>query len=138
MLYATVRQRKIHVKNPVTVIQNGIGVDWLVLDMDDEWAQMDRIDGVFTLKYTEDGESKEIAKEVPHTFGQPLLVPSECLVHTGRLTFSCAGYVDDKKIMTTMLPDSFWDVVENGPMTGDAPLDASQWPGWSEYALKDR
>ena len=62
MLYATVRQRKIHVKNPVTVIQNGIGVDWLVLDMDDEWQKMDsiayfiifknmeRIDGPYTFK----------------------------------------------------------------------------------------
>ena len=48
MLYATVRQRKIHVKNPVTVIRNGIKVDWLMLDMDDEWQEMTSIVCVFT------------------------------------------------------------------------------------------
>ena len=35
MLYATVRQRKIYVKSPVTVIQNGVNVDTLILDMDE-------------------------------------------------------------------------------------------------------
>ena len=138
MLYATVRQRKVFVKKPTQVVRNGVNVDYLTLDMDDEWAQMDRIEGVFTLRYAEDREVKEITVEAPHTFGKPLLVPSECLTQVGWLMFSCAGYVGDEKIMTTMLPDSFWNVVENGPMTGDAPLDASEWPGWSEYELRKR
>lgn len=153
MLYATVRQRKIHVKNPVTVIQNGIGVDELVLDMDEEWADMTSIVCVFTLKYTEqetveeeteeDEEStpqsstttapltqgsqilvsKEIAKEMLHTYGETVQVPWECLTETGLLSVSCTGYVGSTKVMTTMLPDSFWNVVQNGPVTGDTPLE---------------
>jgi hypothetical protein len=144
LLYATVRQRKIHVKNPVTVIQNGIGVDWLVLDMDDEWQEMTSIVAVFTLKYSEPKtvteevekengeketvektvmETKEIAKEMLHTFGQPVQVPWECLKNTGLLSVSCTGYVGSEKVMTTMMPDSFWNVVQNGPVTGDTPME---------------
>lgn len=135
MLYATVRQRKIHVKNPVTVIQNGINVDELILEMDDEWAAMDGIVAVFTLKYSEKEEStegdtttttivsKEIAKEMLHTFGKPVMVPWECLEHTGRLMVSVTGYVDGEKVMTTMYPDSFWNVVQNGPDKGDEPME---------------
>lgn len=125
MLYATVRQRKIHVKSPETVIQNGVNVDDLILEMDDEWGAMDSIVVVFTLRYTdsEDGTTKEIAKEMLHSFGQTIRVPWECLEHTGRLTVSFTGYVEMKKVMTTMFPDSFWTVVQNGPVTGDVPLD---------------
>lgn len=115
MLYATVRQRKIHVKNPVTVIQNGIGVDWLVLDMDDEWQDMTSIVCVFT--------NGETAKEMLHTFGHPVQVPWECLKETGLLSVSCTGYVGSEKVMTTMMPDSFWNVVQNGPVTGDTPME---------------
>ena len=115
MLYATVRQRKIHVKNPVTVIQNGIGVDWLVLDMDDEWKDMTSIVCVFT--------NGDTAKEMLHTFGQPVQVPWECLTETGLLSVSCTGYVGSEKVMTTMMPDSFWNVVQNGPVTGDTPME---------------
>ena len=115
MLYATVRQRKIHVKNPVTVIQNGIGVDWLVLDMDDEWKSMTSIVCVFT--------NGDTAREMLHTFGQPVQVPWECLKETGMLSVSCTGYVGSEKVMTTMLPDSFWNVVQNGPVTGDTPME---------------
>ena len=146
MLYATVRQRKIHVKNPVTVIQNGIGVDQLVLDMDEEWKDMTAIVCVFTTHYTveeeqtetvenEDGSTedvtktvtveKEIAKEMLHTYGEPILVPWECLTETGKLSVSCTGYVGDEKIMTTMLPDSFWNVVQNGPVTGETVMEAT-------------
>ena len=135
MLYATVRQRKIHVKNPTTIIQNGVNVDELILEMDDEWGELDSIVAVFTLKYTEkeektEGEettttivSKEISKEMLHTFGQPITVPWECLAHTGRLMVSCTGYVAGEKVMTTMYPDSFWNVVQNGPMTGDETME---------------
>ena len=115
MLYATVRQRKIHIKNPATVIQNGVGVDRVVLDMDDEWRDMTSIVCVFTNGST--------SKEKLHTFGQMLEVPWECLTETGRLSLSCTGYVGDEKIMTTMYPDSFWNVVQNGPVTGSVPLD---------------
>ena len=73
MLYATVRQRKIQVKNPTTVIRNGVGVDELFLNMDDEWDAMDSIVCVFTTHYTveeeqtetvekEDGSSEEVTK----------------------------------------------------------------------------
>ena len=129
MLYATVRQRKIHVKNPVTVIQNGVNVDELILEMDDEWGELDSIVAVFTLKYTEkEGDtnaivSKEISKEMLHTFGQPVMVPWECLAQTGRLMVSCTGYMGSEKVMTTMYPDSFWNVVQNGPKTGDEPME---------------
>ncbi len=122
MLYATVRQRKIHVKNPDVVIQNGVNVDDLVLEMDDEWASMDTIVAVFTLKYKDDGE-KVIAKEMLHTFGNPIRVPWECVSKTGRLTVSCTGYIERQKVMTTMYPDSFWEVVRSGPVTGDTPLE---------------
>lgn len=144
MLYATVRQRKIHVKNPNTVIRNGIGVDELVLDMDEEWKAMTSIVCVFTLKYSaeetvteetenEAGETetvektvtveKEIAKEMLHSFGQPVSVPWECLTETGKLSVSCTGYVGEEKVMTTMLPDSFWTVAQNGAVTGDTPME---------------
>ena len=122
MLYATVRQRKIYVKRPETVIQNGVNVDDLILEMDDEWAAMDTIVAVFTLKYTDEGE-KVIAKEMLHTFGNPLRVPWECLTYTGQLFVSCTGYVGGEKVMTTMYPESFWNVVQSGPVTGDTPLE---------------
>lgn len=146
MLYATIRQRKIHVKNPVTVIQNGIGVDRLMLDMDEEWKEMSSIVCVFTTHYTvqeeqtetvekEDGSTeevtktvtveKEIVKEMLHTFGEAVLVPWENLKETGSLSVSCTGYVGDEKVMTTMKPDSFWNVVQNGPITGEKPMDAT-------------
>lgn len=122
MLYATVRQRKIHVKNPVTVIQNGVGADFVQLDMDDEWKDMTSIVCVFT--------NGETARELPHTLGEPLEVPWECLTKTGQLSLSCTGYVGIEKVMTTMYPDSFWEVVKSGPVSGDAPLTPEQWPGW--------
>ena len=115
MLYATVRQRKIHVKTPVTVIQNGVNVDHLVLDMDDEWREMTSIVCVFT--------NGDVAKEMLHTFGETVLVPWECLQNTGRLSVSCTGYVGSDKVMTTMMPDSFWNVVQNGPKECDTPMD---------------
>ena len=115
MLYATVRQRKIHVKNPVTVIQNGIGVDQVVLDMDDEWKAMTSIVCVF--------KNGDTAKEQLYSYGQLLEVPWECLTQTGLLSLSCTGYVGSEKVMTTMLPDSYWNVVQNGPVTGDVPLE---------------
>ena len=118
MLYATVRQRKIHVKNPVTVVQNGIGVDWLILDMDDEWKKMTSIICVFT--------NGETAKEMLHEFGKPVQVPGECLAETGLLSVSCTGYMqdgDDLLTMTTMQPDSFWNVVQNGPVTGEPAME---------------
>ena len=144
MLYATVRQRKIHIKNPVTVIRNGIGVDRLMLEMDEEWKNMSSIVCVFTLHYTveeeqtetvekDDGTTeevkktvtveKEIAKEMLHTFGEPIAVPWECLTETGELSVSCTGYVGEEQVMTTMLPDSFWSVVQNGPITGETPME---------------
>lgn len=115
MLYATVRQRKIHVKNPATVIQNGVGVDQIVLDMDDEWKDMTSIVCVF--------QNGETIKEKLHAFGQPLEVPWECLTQTGQLVLSCTGYMGSEKVMTTMLPDSFWQVVQNGPVTGDMVME---------------
>lgn len=104
------------------MIQNGVNVDDLILEMDDEWAAMDTIVAVFTLKYTDEGE-KVIAKEMLHTFGNPLRVPWECLTYTGQLFVSCTGYVGGEKVMTTMYPESFWNVVQSGPVTGDTPLE---------------
>lgn len=132
MLYATVRNRKIHVKKPATVVQNGVKVDWLQLEMDDEWAAMDSIVCVFVARYTEeqtgDGGTKtlveqEITKEMLHTFGQKVLVPWEVLVNSGMLSVSCTGYVGSEKIMTTMYPDSFWQIVQNGPKSGDSSIE---------------
>lgn len=140
MLYATVRNRKIHVKRPDTVVQNGVNVDWLQLDMDDEWQSMDSIVCVFTLHYTEESTStqettvtttiteKEVQKEMLHTFGKPVMVPWECLEHTGMLSVNCTGYVRDEdgesqKVMTTAYPDSYWEVVQNGPMSGEETLE---------------
>lgn len=132
MLFATVRNRKIHVKKPETVVQNGVRVDWLELEMDDEWAAMDSIVCVFVNRHTvekaaEDGTvsivEEETKKEMLHTFGQKTEVPWECLVDSGMLSVSCTGYVGAEQIMTTMYPDSFWTVVQNGPMSGDVTLE---------------
>lgn len=140
MIYATVRNRKIHVKKPDTVVQNGVNVDWLELDMDDEWKNMDSIVCVFALHYTEESTEttndedggytvttviteKEVQKEMLHTFGEPVLVPWECLEKTGMLSVNCTGYVDGEKVMTTAYPDSYWEVVQNGPMSGEETLE---------------
>ena len=146
MLYATVRQRKVFVKKPTAIVRNGVNVDTLVLEMDDEWAKMTSIRCIFSLQYTEvttstetvekeDGgteevttttkTAKEINKERMHTFGKEILVPWECLTETGNLSVSCIGYVGDTQIMRTMKPDSFWDVVLEGHDTGDEPLEAT-------------
>jgi hypothetical protein len=127
LLFATVRQRKIHVKKPDTVIQNGVNVDWLKLEMDDEWAEMDSIVCVFVNQYTEEAdgklEKKEVSRQMLHTFGKDVRVPWECLEKTGMLSVSCTGYVDGEKVMTTMYPDSYWNVVQNGPVTGGETLE---------------
>lgn len=134
MLYATVRNRKIHVKRPDTVIQNGVQVDWLNLDMDDEWQDMESIVCVFVLHYTQDSTTtttiveKEVQKEMLHTFGEPVMVPWECLEHTGMLSVNCTGYVNNSdgeavQVMTTAYPDSYWEVVQNGPTSGEETLE---------------
>lgn len=127
MLFATVRQRKIHVKKPDTVIQNGVNVDWLKLEMDDEWAEMDSIVCVFVNQYTEEVsgklEKKEVSRQMLHTFGKEVRVPWECLEKTGTLSVSCTGYVEGEKVMTTMYPDSYWNVVQNGPVTGGETME---------------
>lgn len=125
MLYATVRQRKVFVKKPTAIVRNSVNVDRLVLEMDDEWAAMTSIKCVFCLQYTEDKTTKEIAKEILHTFGNDIEVPWECLTQTGKLSISCVGYVEDTQIMRTMKADSFWDVVQEGADTGDEPLEAT-------------
>lgn len=117
MLYATVRQRKIYVKAPITVIRNGVNVDTLILDMDDEWQEMTSIVCVLT--------NGDTAKQLMHTFGQPLLVPWELLVSTGTLILSVTGYVGEEKIMTTAKSDTGWNIVQNGPATGTDPTPAT-------------
>ncbi len=112
MLYATVRQRKIYVKSPVTVIQNGVNVDTLILDMDEEWKEMTSIVCVFT--------NGEVAKQVLHTFGNPLTVPWECLASTGSLILSVTGFVGEEKVMTTAKSETGWNIVQNGTPNGDA------------------
>lgn len=112
MLYATVRQRKIYVKSPVTVIQNGVNVDTLILDMDEEWKEMTSIVCVFT--------NGEVAKQVLHTFGNPLTVPWECLASTGSLILSVTGFVGEEKVMTTAKSETGWNIVQNGTANGDA------------------
>lgn len=123
MLYATVRQRMIEVKKPKTIIQNGVGVDFIVLDMDAEWNEMETIVCIF--------KNADVERETTHTIGVPLPVPAECLKQAGQLTISLTGYVSGKKIMTTKYPDSYWDIVPNGPTGGDTPLSPAQWPGWN-------
>ena len=117
MLYATVRQRKIYVKSPVTVIQNGVNVDTLMLDMDDEWQEMTSIVCVFT--------NGSVGKQITHTFGQPITVPWECLASTGMLILSVTGYVGEEKVMTTAKSDTGWTVVQNGTDTGTVPEKAT-------------
>ena len=112
MLYATVRQRKIYVKSPVTVIQNGVNVDTLILDMDEEWKEMTSIVCVFT--------NGEVAKQVLHTFGNQLTVPWECLASTGSLILSVTGFVGEEKVMTTAKSETGWNIVQNGTANGDA------------------
>ncbi len=112
MLYATVRQRKIYVKSPVTVIQNGVNVDTLILDMDEEWKEMTSIVCVFT--------NGEVAKQVLHTFGNTLTVPWECLASTGSLILSVTGFVGEEKVMTTAKSETGWNIVQNGTPNGDA------------------
>jgi len=123
LLYATVRQRKIHVKNPVTVIRNGKNVDLLTLDMDEEWKEMDNILCVFTMRYRAGEETLEEARQVQHVYGQTVQVPWECLTQEGLLSVSCTGYVGGEKVMTTMLPDSFWTVAPNGAMGADESVE---------------
>lgn len=117
MLFATCRQRKVHVKQPVDIIQNGIHVDTVRLDMDDEWAGMTSIIATFTNGAT--------AIDVNYTFGQPLDVPWECLQNTGTLTLHFTGYVGTEKVMTTMLPDSGWNVIQNGEISEQSQQEAT-------------
>lgn len=121
MLYATVRQRKIHVKNPIDIVSDGVNVDDLMLDMDDEWAGMDSITCVFTLKGT-----TEVSKEVLHVFGHPIRVPWEVLAETGRLYLSCIGLnAENVQTMRTMAPETFWNVTAHGAEEGEAPAEAT-------------
>ena len=124
MLYAAVRQRKITVKSPATVVQNGVNVDFLQLDLDNEWREMTEIICLF--------RNGEIQKEVSYTYGTEIAVPKECLMHSGELTVSITGYEHGKKMMTTAYPDSFWTVVPNGPTSGKPALSPAEWPGWAQ------
>ena len=118
MLFATVRQRKIYVKAPQTVVRNGVNVDVLELDMDDEWAEMTSIVCVFS--------NGAVKKEILHTFGQQITVPWECLAETGVLMLGITGYVGSQKVMTTMNADNGWEIVQNSETTGEEPLQPTQ------------
>lgn len=122
MLYATVRQRKIAVKLPNTIVQNGVNVDHLQLDMDSEWRSMEQIICLF--------QNGDIQKEVPYVYGNTVTIPAECLTHPGELYVSITGYVHGKKVMTTAYPDSYWEVVPNGAISGEQSLSPAEWPGW--------
>ena len=117
MLFATVRQRKIYVKAPQTVVKDGVNVDVLKLEMDDEWAEMTSIICVFS--------NGSVKKEVMHTFGQPITVPWECLESTGVLMLGITGYVGTQKVMTTMNADNGWEIVQNSETTGDEQFEAT-------------
>lgn len=117
MLFATVRQRKIYVKAPQTVVKDGVNVDVLKLEMDDEWAEMTSIICVFS--------NGSVKKEVMHTFGQPITVPWECLKSTGVLMLGITGYVGTQKVMTTMNADNGWEIVQNSETTGDEQFEAT-------------
>lgn len=124
MLYATVRHRKITVKSPMNVIQNGVNVDFLQLDLDDEWQAMTEIICLF--------RNGELQQEVPYTCDTEIAVPWACLTQPGELSVSITGYVHGKKVMTTAYPDSFWTVVPNGPTSGEPSLSPAEWPGWGQ------
>ena len=117
MLFATVRQRKIYVKAPQTVVKDGVNVDVLRLEMDDEWAEMTSIICVFS--------NGSVKKEVMHTFGQPITVPWECLESTGVLMLGITGYVGTQKVMTTMNADNGWEIVQNSETTGEEQFEAT-------------
>lgn len=117
MLFATVRQRKIYVKAPQTVVKDGVNVDVLRLEMDDEWAEMTSIICVFS--------NGSVKKEVMHTFGQPITVPWECLESTGVLMLGITGYVGAQKVMTTMNADNGWEIVQNSETTGEEQFEAT-------------
>ena len=145
MLYAIIRQRKIEIKQPTYIVRNGVNVDTLHLEMDDEWARMDRIIAVFTLTYTkyEPAPPPEKAAEAPqqetpaeppipvlHTvqkmmlveFGAPVTVPWEVLVETGTLTLSVTGYVDTLQVMRTAAAQSGWDIIMEGGDNEGVPI----------------
>lgn len=119
-------------KKPETVVRNGVNVDWLDVDMDDEWQEMETTICSFSNRRIEGENEVETVQEVPLTFGERVLVPNECLEHEGMLSVRITGYVGGKQIMTTMMPDSFWAVVKNGPMSADAALGPEDWPGWNK------
>lgn len=63
----------------------------------------------------EETKSKEILLK-----SNKALVPFECLEDVGQLSVSLTGVdADGAKRMTTVQPDSFWDVVEEGEQVGD-------------------
>ena len=66
------------------------------------------------VKTGEETKSKEILLK-----SNKALVPFECLEDVGQLSVSLTGVdADGAKRMTTVQPDSFWDVVEDGEQVG--------------------
>ena len=209
MLYATVRNRKISVKKPNVVPCNGVNVDFLTLDLDDDWKNISTIVCTFTNAYVEEkeqkltvtkttvtttkkgedgeidttttvretteekyedlaegdtveegttteedsetdddgtttttvkvvtvkkvtkAEAKDVSCDVLFKNGETVDVPSECIGHAGQLSVTLTGYdstaesmadlANSTVVLTTAAPDNFWELVENGELSGNAP-----------------
>lgn len=67
MLYATVRNRKISVKKPTTIPCNGKNVDFLTLDLDEDWSGIKSILCTFSNDHLVSQKKKKIVTETTKT-----------------------------------------------------------------------
>lgn len=119
----TVQSRRIRKIDPKRFVQNGISADEILLNLDAEWAEVDRI--IVSLHNPAVSGASAIAfLDWDATTKQPINVPKDILSEVGPMEISVVGYGDDViRLVTEALSDtSKPQVVLSGLVPEDSDL----------------
>lgn len=119
----TVQSRRIRKVDPKRFVQHGISADELVLNLDAEWSEVDRI--LITLQNEAMAGPDAIAfLEWDNVTKTPVTIPKIVLSEVGPLDISIIGYGDDIiRVVTEALTDAAMpQVVLSGLVPDDAQL----------------
>lgn len=95
----SVRDRTVTIERKRWLVQNGIGADYLVLDLDEEFSSMESV--TVTLV------SSSAASPAVMTYtGEPIRIPERILERQGMLRVTVTGYTgDDVRVVTRSMRD---------------------------------
>ena len=111
----TVKSRVITMQKGQYAVQNNKGVDYVKLQLDGDFDDLDAI--TVTMRNSEIEECSTVAYE-----GEPVEIPAALLATPGTLTFTVTGYVgDSKRVVTKAMPKGDGVLVVASGDIGNAP-----------------